>query len=130
VLAARVDAERERRAELTANGDWRDAEVPVAEEPWLFPDEDGVPPTGEQFNDAWHVVRDAVGWKKTIPYRNLRHHAVLWWKANLPQTDTDEGTGWETIADWSGHDVCTLMAYYVIPSEEATKRARGRLDQL
>jgi hypothetical protein len=102
----------------------------VTEEPWLFPGEDELPPTGEQFNDAWHVVRDAVGWKKTIPYRNLRHHAVLWWKANLPQTDTDVATGWETIADWSGHDVRTLMAYYVIPSEEATKRTRGRLDQL
>jgi hypothetical protein len=45
VLAARIDAERERRAELTATGEWRDAEVPVAEEPWLFPGEDGVPPT-------------------------------------------------------------------------------------
>jgi hypothetical protein len=90
VLARRVD--RERRAELTANGDWRDAEVPVAEEPWLFPAEDGVPPTGEQFNDAWHVVRDATGWNKTIPYRNLRHHAVLWWKAKLPRTEADDAT--------------------------------------
>jgi len=88
------------------------------------------PPTGEQFNNAWHVVRDAVGSRKTIPCRNLRHHAVLWWKAHLPQTDTDDAPGWETIADWSGHDVRTLMAYYVIPSEEATKRARGRLDLL
>jgi hypothetical protein len=130
VLAARVHEERERRAELTATGDWRDAEVPVTEEPWLFAGEDGVPPTGEQFNDAWHVVRDAVRWKKTIPYRNLRHHAVLWWKANLPRTDSEEATGWETIADWSGHDVRTLLAYYVIPSEDATKRVRGRLDQL
>ena len=130
VLAARIDEERERRAELTATGDWRDAEVPVAEEPWLFPGEDGVPPTGEQFNDAWHVVRDAVGWKTTIPYRNLRHHAVLWWKAKLPRTDDEDPVDWDTIADWSGHDVRTLMAYYVIPSEEATKRARGRLDRL
>jgi hypothetical protein len=95
-----------------------------------LPAEDGVPPTGEQFNDAWHVVRDAVGWKKTIPYRNLRHHAALWWKAKLPKSDTDDATDWDTIADWSGHDVRTLLAYYVLPSEEATKRARGRLDQL
>ena len=130
VLARRVDRERERRAELTANGDWRDAEVPVAQEPWLFPAEDGLPPTGEQFNDAWHVIRDAVGWKKTIPYRNLRHHTVLWWKTKLARSKTDEGTDWDTIADWSGHDVRTLLAYYVIPSEEATKRARGRLDRL
>jgi integrase len=130
VLAARVDEERERRAELTATGDWRDAEVPVTEEPWLFPGEDGVPPTGEQYNDAWHVVRDAVGWTKTIPYRNLRHHAVLWWKAKLPRTDDEDPVDWDTIADWSGHDVRTLQAYYVVPSEQATKRARGRLDQL
>jgi len=46
VLAARVDEERERRAELTANGDWRDAEVPVAETRWLFPGEDGAPRPG------------------------------------------------------------------------------------
>jgi hypothetical protein len=39
----------------------------VAEEPWLFPGEDGPPPTGEQLNDAWHVVRDTVGWRKPIP---------------------------------------------------------------
>ncbi len=68
------------------------APVGVAEEPWLFPSEDGVPPTGEQFDDAWHVVLDAVGWSRTIPYRNLRHHAVLWRKAMLPMTDTDEST--------------------------------------
>jgi hypothetical protein len=61
VLAAMLDEERERRAELTSTGDWRDAEVPATEEPWLFPAEDGVPPTAEQFNDAWHVVRDAIG---------------------------------------------------------------------
>jgi hypothetical protein len=29
----------------------RDAEVAVTDEPWLFPGEDGVPPTGEQFTD-------------------------------------------------------------------------------
>jgi hypothetical protein len=52
VLNARVDAERRRRAEPTATGDWRDAEVPAADEPWLFPGEDGLPPTGEHFNDA------------------------------------------------------------------------------
>jgi hypothetical protein len=39
-------------------------------------------------------------------------------------------TDWDTIADWSGHDVRTLLAYCVVPSEEATKRARGRLDRL
>jgi hypothetical protein len=130
VLAAWVDEERERRAELTDTGDWRDAEVPVAQEPWLFPAEDGVPPTGEQFNDAWHVIRDAVGWKATIPYRNLRHHAVLWWKAKLPRTDDEDPVDWDTIADWSGHDVRRLMAHYVIPSEQARKRPRSRLDQL
>jgi hypothetical protein len=64
-------------------------------------------------------------WRKPIPYRNLRHHAVLWWKAKLIRSDTEEPTDWDTIADWSGHDVRTLLAYYVIPSEEATKRARG-----
>jgi hypothetical protein len=53
-----------------------------------------------------------------------------WWKADLPQTDTDEAADWDTIAEWSGHDVRTLMAYYIIPSEEATKRTRGRLDRL
>ena len=36
----------------------------------------------------------------------------------------------DTIADWPGHDVRTLQAYYVIPSEQAAKPARGRLDQL
>jgi hypothetical protein len=130
VLATPVDDERKRRAELTANGDWRDAVIPAMQEPWLFPAEDGVPPTGEQFNDAWHVVRDAVGWTKTIPYRTLRHHAVLWWKAKLPKSDTQDATDLDTIADWSGHDVGTLLAYCVIPSEEATKKARSRLDQL
>ena len=26
-----------------------------------------APPTGEQLNDAWHVVRDTVGWRRPIP---------------------------------------------------------------
>ncbi|MCU1607068.1 MAG: hypothetical protein JWP46_3533, partial [Modestobacter sp.] len=52
------------------------------------------------------------------------------WVPPHKRPDTDEATDWDTIADWSGHDVRTLLAYYVIPSEEATKRARGRLDRL
>ena len=123
-LIVLIDAERQRRAALTATGDWRDAEVPPADEMWLFPVEGGVPPTKEQFNAAWHVVRDAVGWNRAIPFKNLRHHAVLWWKANVPDIT------WETIADWDGHDVRTLMGYYIIASEDATVRARPHLDQL
>jgi hypothetical protein len=69
--------------------------------------------------------------KRTIPYRNLRHHAILWWKAKLAEDGSKESTDiWATIADWSGHEVRTLMAYYVIPSEEATRKVRGRLDRL
>lgn len=123
-LARLIRDERERRAAMTATGDWRDADVPSQEEAWLFPAEDGLPPSKEQFNDAWHVVRDAVQWTHTIPYRNLRHHAILWWKNNLP------GIGWETLADWSGHDVRTLQGYYVIASEDATSRARPELAAL
>lgn len=63
-------------------------------------------------------------------YRNLPRHAVLWWRGKLPRTDSHEATDWDTIADCSGHDVRTLLAYYVIPSDQATTRARGRLDRL
>ena len=48
--------------------------------------------------------------EKADPYRNLRHHAVLWWKAKLNRSDTEEPTDWDTIADWWGHDVRTLHA--------------------
>lgn len=123
-LAQRIDAERARRAALTSSGHWEDAHVPLTEEAWLFASEDGLPPSREQFNDAWHVVRDAVGWNPTIPFRNLRHHAALWWKANIKDIE------WATIADWDGHDVRTLQAYYVIASEDATTRARAQLDAL
>ena len=96
----------------------------MGEEAWLFPTEDGRPPSKEQFNDAWHVVRDAIGWTITIPYRNLRHHVILWWKQHI------DGAEWTTLADWSGHDVRTLQSYYLIASEDATARARPGLDSL
>lgn len=123
-LVRRVDAERAARAALTKTGDWRDAAVPAIAEPWLFPGEDGLPPSREQFNGAWRAVRDAIGWNRSIPYRTLRHHAILWWKANVPDLT------WADIADWSGHTVKTLEAYYIIPSENATKKARASLDKL
>ncbi len=121
-VADAIDAERERRAVLVRSGDWRDGKVPVSDECWLFPSEDGLPPTNEQFNDAWHVVRDACGWSKAIPYKNLRHHAALWWRK--------QGFAWETIADWDGHAVKTLLSYYLVASEDATKEARPKLDLL
>jgi len=121
-VADAIDAERERRAVIVSTGDWREARVSVADECWLFPGEDGQPPTSEQFNAAWHVVRDACNWPKYIPYKNLRHHAALWWK--------EQGFAWETIAAWDGHSVRTLMSYYLIASEDATREARRRLDLL
>lgn len=117
-VVERIEAERARRAAKT--GDYRDAKVPPQDELWLFPGEDGVPPTKEQFNDAWHVVRDAVGWPTYIPYRNLRHHAALWWR--------DQGLDWEQIAEYDGHDVRTLMAFYVRPADDGRVKARGLLD--
>ena len=102
-VADAIDAERERRAAVVRSGDWRDGKVPMADECWLFPGEDGLPPTNEQFNEAWHVVRDACSWPKYIPYKNLRHHAALWWRK--------QGLAWATIADWDGHTVRTLMSY-------------------
>jgi integrase len=121
-VADAIEVERARRAAMTRSGDWREVRVPAADEPWLFPGEGGRPPTGEQFNHAWHVVRDGCGWPRAIPYKNLRHHGALWWRA--------QGFAWETIAAWDGHDVQTLMAYYLVPSAEATKRARTTLDLL
>jgi hypothetical protein len=81
-----------------------------------------VPAHREQFNDAWHVIRDGCAWPRAIPYKNLRHHSALWWRT--------QGFAWETIAAWDGHDVQTLMAYYLVASEEATKKARTTLDLL
>ena len=121
-VADAIDAERESRAVLVSTGDWRQVRVAVADECWLFPGTDGQPPTTEQFNDAWHVVRDACNWPKYIPYKNLRHHAALWWK--------EQGLAWETIAAWDGHTVQTLLSYYVVAAEDATTKARTTLDLL
>lgn len=129
LVEAAVNAERERRAGLTRTGDWRDYNEPVpADEPWLFKADDrkgrkmtGCPPTNEMWNDAWHVLRDAIEWPPYIPYKNLRHHAACWWH--------DLDFAWETIALWDGHDVKTLMAYYVLPAENAHEQARAILDQ-
>lgn len=52
VLKDLIEAERERRSART--GDWRDFQIEPKDETWLFPGEDGVPPTREQFNAAWH----------------------------------------------------------------------------
>lgn len=119
---AAIDVERARRAAMARSGDWREVSVPAADECWLFPGEGGCPPTREQFNDTWHVIRDACRWPSSIPYKNLRHHAALWWRT--------QGFAWETIAAWDGHDVQTLMAYYLVALEEATKKARSTLDLL
>lgn len=116
VVAAAIDAERHRRAACVRSGDWRDYEpASQAEERWLFPGEDGVPPTKEQFNDAWHRVRDASGWSPHIPYKNLRHLAVARYRRFFDYDD---------IAPWTGHDVKTLMSYYILPAEGALARAR------
>lgn len=116
-----IAAERSRRAELRKDGDWARAEVPNDQEAWLFVDKSGVPPTKEAFNDAWHIVRDSVDWPRYIPYKNLRHHAALWWKS--------KGFAWELIADWDGHDVQTLLKYYVLPEEDGNEKARKILDE-
>lgn len=116
VVQAAIIAERARRAAAVRSGDWRDYEsASPAEECWLFPTEDGVPPTKEQFNDAWHQVRDASGWSTHIPYKNLRHLAVARYRRFFDYDD---------IAPWTGHDVKTLMSYYVLPAEDALEKAR------
>jgi hypothetical protein len=115
-VAAAIDAERRRRAASVRTGDWRDYEAPSpAEECWLFPREDGVPPTKEQFNDAWHQIRDASGWNTHIPYKNLRHLAVARYRRFFT---------YEAIAPWTGHDVNTLMSYYILQAEDALVQAR------
>lgn len=121
-VEAAIEAERSRRAAAVPSGDWRDYKADPSEEAWLFIDQSGLPPTRERFNNTWHRVRDDCGWTRSIPYKNMRHHAALWWKA--------QGFAWETIADWDGHDVKTLMAFYVLDVEESTKRARTKLDEL
>jgi hypothetical protein len=121
-VVAAIDAERTRRAEMTRKGDWRDVQVPVEEECWLFVHEHAAPPSRETFNKAWHKVAASCGWNRRIPYRNLRHHAVLWWNGL--------GYPWETIGLWGGHKVATLVGYYRIPEEGATKAARSLLDTL
>lgn len=128
-VEAAVTAERERRAGLTKTGDWRDYNEPdPTDELWLFKADDrkgrrmtGCPPTNEMWNDAWHVVRDAIEWPRYIPYKNMRHHAACWWRSL--------GFEWEGIADWDGHDVKTLMAYYVLPAEDGRQKARAILDE-
>lgn len=122
-VIALIEAERARRGRLTDTGDWRDYEADPTTEPWLFPDESGLPPTKERFNDEWHKVRDASGWDTQIPYKNLRHFAILRWKRLL-------GMEYEDIAPWSGHDHRTLEAYYRVPTEGAMKAARKRLAKL
>jgi integrase len=120
-VAATIAAERAQRAQLSPTGDWRDLKVPLADEPWLFPDETGLPPTREAFNTAWHGVRDRTAWNPAIPYKNLRHHSVMYWHDEL-------GIGLVTIADWDGHDHRTLQAFYILPVETATAEARATLD--
>lgn len=112
VLRERIEAERERRSGKTKSGDWRDYQEEPEKETWLFPGEDGVPPTREQFNTAWHAVRDACGWPTYIPYRNLRHHAINWWKANIKEEQIRAGAegeervfvdvAWKTLVNRPG----------------------------
>lgn len=114
-----IDAERHRRSARVRSGDWRDYQpASPTEECWLFPAEDGVPPTKEQFNDAWHRVRDASGWSSHIPYKNLRHLAVARYRRFFDYDD---------IAPWTGHDVKTLMSYYVLSADDALARAQSIL---
>ncbi|GAA1970990.1 hypothetical protein GCM10009798_34710 [Nocardioides panacihumi] len=120
-LIESIEKERERRADL-AGGDWRDHHVATTEEDWLFPDPSGVPPTKEGFNDEWHIIRDAISWKTYIKYRNMRHHAALWWKAN--------GHSWGLIAEYDGHDVKTLLSYYVLASEDERGKSKDILKGL
>jgi integrase len=119
-VVAVIGEEQRRRAAADRSGDWRLVNGGPSQEPWLFPDESEIPPTCERFNTAWHEVRDAADWDPRIPYKNLRHHAALWWR--------DLGFPWETIALWDGHDQLTLQRYYVLPAEDATAQARSRLD--
>ena len=119
-VANAIEAERERRAAMRKDGDWRRVQLPLADESWLFVDQTGVPPTKERFNDMWRLIRDSIRWPSHIKYKNLRHHAALWWR--------QKGFEWEEIAEWDGHDVPTLLKYYTIPEEKGAKRARKILD--
>jgi len=120
-VTAAIERERDRRSALAEDGDWRRVEVPGKRECWLFVDKSGVPPTKERFNDMWIVVRDAIEWPRHIKYRNMRHHAALWWRS--------KGFDWEQIAKWDGHDVRTLLKYYTLPVEDGDEKARMILDK-
>lgn len=90
----------------------------------------GRPPTKEILGDRWRAQRAQSTWSPDIPWRNARHHTVMWWRANLADPVTGELFAWERIAPWLGHDVQTLLAHYVRTGEGDAAAVRPLLDRL
>lgn len=120
VKAARAEAAERRRAALAAGVTGR--ALDLVSEAWLFPHPvHGVPPTKEQINDLWHLVRDDLGpdaWPTEVLYRNFRHHAATWFMETLELTV-------EEAAALLGDDPDTVRKHYLIPGADLRDKVRA-----
>lgn len=122
--------ERLRRGQLAGSLErWWEADVPAADELWLFIDTaTGLPARSELFNDRWHRVRRWLArhdpdsaWPERIVYRNLRHHAASFWHDEL-------GRDWADVAAWLGDRLTTVLDHYVRSGVDALADVSRRLD--
>ena len=85
------------------------------------------PPTKEQFNDEWRRLRSQSTWPVSIPWRNARHHTVMWWRTVLV-SDKGVPVEWFQIGIWLGNSAKTLEDHYVRNNEDADAEAKKVLD--
>ncbi|MBT9254423.1 hypothetical protein KMZ32_01785 [Phycicoccus sp. MAQZ13P-2] len=124
--------ERARRTKLGASSGktpWWAVEVDPAEEQWLFVDgSTGLPPSQEFLNTVWHKTRRELerrdpdnAWPDVIVVRNMRHHAVSFWRAEL-------NAEWEDVAAWLGDKLQTVLNHYVRSGTDALRNAVTTLE--
>ncbi len=116
----------------------RQEETAMPDKYFLFLDpKTGIPWEQEAYNERWralvsrthHPAAPAwlIPWPKSVKYRNLRHHAAMWWRNN---TDANENEEWTLIARWLGNDPETCRRNYVKESSGAEARAMAQLAKL
>jgi hypothetical protein len=124
-----IVAERRQRALLAPTPDrWWEVQIAPEEECWLWVDTiSGLPPRSELHNHYWHKVRRWVdhndaddAWPKFIPYRNMRHHAAMWWHDELE-------LDWADVALFLGDKLTTVLGHYVLPGADALSSAAKKL---
>ena len=90
-------------------------------------DATGLPPTKEAYGEEFRRLRARSTWPSTIPWRNARHHAAMWWRATMITNGAP--VDYTVVAAWLGNSLATCQSHYCRVGEDSAVEARRFLDE-